>query len=316
VQLTDCCLLTVVTGGRAGRESQHQPGLLPLWSAVSHGPRIRFPAGEKLLQPGRTALTKYHKFLCENLKKKGFYDSYNGNDFTDVSKERFNANIDQHASGVPANPLQSWALPQPLPLLQQPCLCTCLTMSINLLTGVPISLLRLCISNSGPQMIVSSVPVYLSQQVSQPFKRSQKCKYERRKGVIGCTKYDSVYKELFEKYSIKRHILLVQLTLCVSLPHVNFLCRAPVRAVSRSSRGSWRCLIFLRNSSSSITSLVCFWQNLVRHSTWSQRGRSHCQFVFTSHPMPSYYFVIAKLYWPWTHFKLFHRKNMIFNNTH
>lgn len=52
-QLTDYCLLIVVVlGGRASRESQHQPGLLPLWPALSHGPRICLPAGEKLLQPG------------------------------------------------------------------------------------------------------------------------------------------------------------------------------------------------------------------------------------------------------------------------
>lgn len=50
-------LFVVVSGGRASRESQHQPGVLPLRPAVSHGPRICLSAGEKLLQPGRTTLT-------------------------------------------------------------------------------------------------------------------------------------------------------------------------------------------------------------------------------------------------------------------
>lgn len=59
------CWLFVVSGGRASRESQHQPSLLPLWPAVSHGPRICLSTGEKLLQPGRiTLITK--PFLCGN----------------------------------------------------------------------------------------------------------------------------------------------------------------------------------------------------------------------------------------------------------
>lgn len=57
LQLTDVFLLIfVVLGSRASRESQHQPGLLPLRPAVSHGSRIRLSAGEKLLQPGRITL--------------------------------------------------------------------------------------------------------------------------------------------------------------------------------------------------------------------------------------------------------------------
>lgn len=53
----------------------------------------------------------------------------------DISQMSFNANTDQHASGVSANTVQSRALPQPEPLLQQPCFSSCLTMSIYLLTG-------------------------------------------------------------------------------------------------------------------------------------------------------------------------------------
>ena len=65
VQLADYCLLIVVVlGGRASRESQHQSGFLPLRPAVSHGPRICLPAGEKLLQPGTVALRTNQKYLA------------------------------------------------------------------------------------------------------------------------------------------------------------------------------------------------------------------------------------------------------------
>lgn len=49
---------------------------------------------------------------------------------------RFNANTDQHALGVPANLVQSWALPQPEPLLQQPRLGPRLAESIRLIPGL------------------------------------------------------------------------------------------------------------------------------------------------------------------------------------
>lgn len=58
---------------------------------------------------------------------------------SDVCKERMHANLDQHASGIPADPVQSRALPQPEPLLQQPRVRSCLPMPFHLLTGLPSS---------------------------------------------------------------------------------------------------------------------------------------------------------------------------------
>lgn len=45
-------LVTSVSGGGASGESQHQPGLLPIRLAVSHGPWLCLHASEKLLQSG------------------------------------------------------------------------------------------------------------------------------------------------------------------------------------------------------------------------------------------------------------------------
>lgn len=53
----------------------------------------------------------------------------------DVREKHRDADVDRHASGIPANPVQPRALPQPEPLLQQPGLRSRLAVSVHLLTG-------------------------------------------------------------------------------------------------------------------------------------------------------------------------------------
>ena len=57
----------------------------------------------------------------------------------DVGEERVHGDSDQHASGVPAHPVQPRALPQPQPVFQQRSLGPRLALSLRLLTGLSLS---------------------------------------------------------------------------------------------------------------------------------------------------------------------------------